>query len=76
MPELNVRKLEATEYDAWDKFVANSPPHRKDVDVHEKVASEIGKIIGEHIEESLDFWRAMFATLNGRLLRSSQPSAS
>ena len=33
--------------------------HRNDVDVHEKVASEIGKIVGEHIEESLDFWRAV-----------------
>ena len=27
--------------------------------MHEKVASEIGKVVGEHIEESLDFWRAV-----------------
>jgi CMP-2-keto-3-deoxyoctulosonic acid synthetase len=33
--------------------------HRNDVDVHEKVASEIGKIVGEHLEKSLDFWRAV-----------------
>jgi len=33
--------------------------HRNDVDVHEKVASEIGKIVGEHLEKSLDFWRVV-----------------
>ena len=31
--------------------------HRNDVDSHEKVASEIGKIIGAPLEKSLNFWR-------------------
>ena len=33
--------------------------HRNDVDVHERVASEIGKIVGEHIEKTLDLWRVV-----------------
>ncbi len=31
--------------------------HRNDVDSHEKVAFEIGKIIGKPMEDSLTFWR-------------------
>ena len=31
--------------------------HRNDVDSHEKVASEIGKIIGKPLEDSLNCWR-------------------
>ena len=31
--------------------------HRNDVDSHEKVAFEIGKILGKPLEESLTFWR-------------------
>ncbi|MBI1924090.1 hypothetical protein HYR99_07545 [Candidatus Poribacteria bacterium] len=31
--------------------------HRNDVDVHEKVAFEIGQIMGEPMKKSLDFWR-------------------
>ena len=31
--------------------------HRNDVDSHEKVASEIGRIIGTPFEDSLNFWR-------------------
>jgi hypothetical protein len=33
--------------------------HRNDVDSHEKVAVEIGKIIGKPLEISLSFWRDM-----------------
>jgi len=33
--------------------------HRNDVDSHGKVASEIGKIIGTPLEDSLDFWRVV-----------------
>jgi uncharacterized protein (UPF0332 family) len=33
--------------------------HRNDVDAHEKVAIEIGKIIGKPLEISLSFWRDM-----------------
>ena len=31
--------------------------HRNDVDVHEKVAIEIGKLIGDSLEKALTFWR-------------------
>ena len=31
--------------------------HRNDVDSHEKVASEVGRIIGTPLEKSLNFWR-------------------
>jgi hypothetical protein len=31
--------------------------HRDDMDSHEKVASEIGRIIGTPLEETLNFWR-------------------
>jgi len=31
--------------------------HRNDIDNHEKVAVEIGKIIGKPLEKSLNFWR-------------------
>lgn len=33
--------------------------HRNDIDVHEKVAYEIGKIFGDEFEKSLDFWRSV-----------------
>ena len=33
--------------------------HRNDVDVHEKVAYEIGRIVGEDFEKSLDLWRVV-----------------
>jgi len=31
--------------------------HRNDIDSHEKVAYEVGKIIGSLLEDSLNFWR-------------------
>jgi uncharacterized protein (UPF0332 family) len=31
--------------------------HRNDLDSHEKVAVEVGKIIGKPLEKSLNFWR-------------------
>lgn len=31
--------------------------HRNDVDAHDRVASEIERIIGEHLRDTLDFWR-------------------
>ena len=33
--------------------------HRNDVDLHDKVASELGRIIGEHVRDLLDFWRGI-----------------